>query len=379
MSTCEVSEAQPVPAREISISGDDFRGIGLSTADVDDDGSPEVITASESVQILEWSDDARALEVVASIPFIGAPHLQFSLADVVRVGDGDGRSEIIVVGNSGRVSVYRHSIRDSGTQHHYPVVWQSPVLLDDGVEDPAPDQPAHSLTQGLDLADLDADGDLEILVGTMELGTHPAIEPSRLGRVIGFDDTPDGSFEPFGESGWISRSGIPGIRLGQLFSSADVEAVFNGTWVLTVPSSGEFTVLQVLPERAHVGLIAGWGALRSPTTGMRIVPTSSSLPARIETEGLLEFSIEIASELGDLGPLRVSITSGSPEIKIESETVAFQSFVHEDVAFAVNIERPPRPADVTLDGTELFFVPLRVLLEGSGFRQEWILTLTLAF
>lgn len=73
---------------------------------------------------------------------------------------------------------------------------------------------------------------------------------------------------------------------------------------------------------------------------MRVVPTSSSLPARIETEGLFEFSIEIVSEFGDLGPLRVSITSGSPEIKIESGTVAFESFVHEDVAFAVNRRKP---------------------------------------
>ena len=100
----------------------------LECGDVDNDGKMELIKGPHTVVILKRGAAGR-WDIAAELPSIG------NTQDVVRVADvdGDGKNEILATGNGGVLTVYKHREATAKWRESYPVMWQSPLLLSEGM------------------------------------------------------------------------------------------------------------------------------------------------------------------------------------------------------------------------------------------------------
>lgn len=303
-------------------------GVGtyvLGCEDVDADGRKELITAGETIQILT-PKDRTGWQTAAELPVMGyirpGQTGLGNVVDVVRVADvnADGVPEILTGGNSGRLTIFRHARLTNGSDS-YPVIWKSPVLHGSGLS---------AFTQGLAAGDVDNDGAVEILVGTVAGQIH----------VFKFDGQQD--FRTAWTSGPVQAAAIPAFALGDLKADGRTEFVYNGRDVYEYDPptkgyrvSGRVGSRQSEDVRGNA-VVGQLPSLREPAAALRVVPVGWSLPLSSAAQPELQFgetatvsislrsiwaavrdvTLEMSSDIPGLivknGPVRISaIPSGS--------------------------------------------------------------------
>lgn len=139
----EVAVWKPTPQGLVSVWKQTFPGYGYALAleDVDNDGQKEIITSADTISILKRRPGPK-WESVAELVNIGSASSVIRVADV----DQDRKNELIVGGNSGKITVYKY--RRQGQRDFYPVLWQSRYLLAEGMG-PTQQSPPMSATNAL--------------------------------------------------------------------------------------------------------------------------------------------------------------------------------------------------------------------------------------
>jgi len=266
----------------------DFAGPGWTVlfADVDNDGEGELITASDTIVILE-STGLFEWEVAAELPNVGRVG-GGAVIDVVRVADvdGDGLNEIIASGNSGAVTVYKHTYNESTKRSTYPVVWQSRPLVSAELG-PMPDRgdgprPPWAYTQGLGVGDVDGDGAIEIVVATAQFGQRPGAEPGKNGQIHVFEHTATRWFERRWLSDWTTLANIPGIAIGDVDGDGNVGWVYNGTEIYDFdPATGDFVLEGEFPGQALNAIVSEPFEFNEPRDAVRLLPVKWDAPSAV--------------------------------------------------------------------------------------------------
>ena len=173
----------------------------------------------------------------------------------------------------------------------------------------------------LGVADVDCDGDLEVLVGTMEFGTHP--DGLRgIGRLLSFGSREDGSFENTWTSEWTESASIPAIFPFDMNQDGCDDFLYNGEDVYAHSGDGQgFEVIRSFEGHATELAQGHFGGLRVPSDAVRIVPmelnTQRSLRPGMDVEG----TIQLKNLWAGANNVRVSLGSSHPAISVLSEEV----------------------------------------------------------
>jgi hypothetical protein len=298
----------------------------LLAEDVDNDGQKELVSADNAVLIFERDSDGPGWNLAAELPNMGLPGASSAMIDVVRVADvdSDGRNEIMVTGNSGRLTIFKHlaGYPERGVKARYPVFWQSPPLASQEMQPREPGSPRFALTQGLGVADVDCDGDQEILVGTLEAGVHPELGAGNLGRVLQFEFNGEGGFENTWTSEWMGSHGIPGIQAADLDGNGCAEWIDDGHEIYAhVPSSGGYALRQPFEEGARekptAQIVFGrFGRLGEPTWGVRLVPVSLNPPHEVAFGTSIDLSLTLRNFGSRADGVTVTLRSEDPAITV---------------------------------------------------------------
>jgi len=190
----------------------------LELADLDLDGTPEVLTGGGDIHVFHITESGQVV-LWGIVPFAGTP-------DVIRVGDVDGDQlpEIVVSGNNQRVTVYDVRKARFDDSRVFPVAWVSDDL--------------GGFTQGLALADLNAQPPMEIITATTPTPGQRAEHGKLYIFEIDKDITPWQYEYRSSQLNYLTRltascprASIPGIAVGDLTGNGSSEIVVNGVVV----------------------------------------------------------------------------------------------------------------------------------------------------
>lgn len=358
----------------------------LEWADADNDGQNEILTGTDTITILkrtplgEWN-------VAAELPNIGHPETpgdKFSgtVVDVVRVGDvdGDGKNEVVATGNSGVVTVYKHRVQRVSRREHYPVLWQSPRLVSEGLASASPGRMAGVYTQGLAVGDVDGDGGAaEILVATLEAGIRQGESKSTTGgRIHLFKYDGQRGFSRTWKSGWTSPASIPAMQVADLDGDGRKEFLYNGADVYWRDrESNGFAARPLCSDcgtsyrRVVVGHLP---ELREPTTAVRIVPVRWSLPqGELQRGRQVSVAITLRSVWAEARDVVVTVAAADSSLKVAPQTVRVSAIPPGGTATLPPVAIEAGDASPDEDG-EAFGDLLLDITAAGGYRQSMRLT-----
>lgn len=282
--------------------------------DVDNDGEKELITAYDTITILK----KRTLYdwyVAADLPNIG------TVIDVVRIGDvdGDGKNEIMATGNSGALTVYKYQKDVETGNESYPVMWQSPPLLNEDLK-PSKYRKPRVFTQGLGIGDIDNDGQIEILVGTTEDGIFPDGERRAGGKIHVFKYKEDRTFLTQWISDWTTDAVIPAIAVGDVDGDQKNEFVYLGQEVYKYNDQhSQYEKIAELDPTAFNAVIGQLPNLKEPMTSLRIIPIRLDLKMLSPKPGqTYEGSLSILNVWAEANNVSFSLRTDSDYLKIEN-------------------------------------------------------------
>jgi len=303
----------------------------LIAGDPDEDEETEIVSASSVVSMLHWDPETGITEETV-IPNVA------SLIDVVRIADADndGHDELVVVGNSGRVTVYKPTRPSHLDQALYPVLFQS--------------APLPSYTQGLAVADIDGDDDNEVLVGvSVRPGlTHPSIVVFE--NTIQPENERDALRSDFEQvfDMTLDSSRIPGFRVGDTDNDGQNEVVYNSKYVLEFSRDADnrlqANIDQTLVDSRAYGAAIGSFAPAADDTPHGTRLTSSPLHIDAETTDELSLSslapghthnlwVDVTSDWGNAEDVRVRLDAAeNSPVDIENPEVSLGEIRSGEVA-----------------------------------------------
>lgn len=323
--------------------------------DLDSDGEKELLSAgvvTSNVSYLNaWLKDGSV--------FGNSPYISFfdSLAAPVALGDvdGDGEDEIVTLGYRGRLSVY-----DSLDAPNPPQRVGFPFTLD-----------GRSFAAPM-LADLDSDGDLEILAAD-ELGKVYAVNVTTdsavllAGYPVDLGEEVRSGFALYDESGDFAvlttsgklyllnaqgeiKSGFP-LELGKGSGQCDVPPVVAD---LDGDGEREIAVFVYEYERYRYAAVSGEGEVKYRSS--RTFPSTMTAPALadINSDGLAEILFGAGNGLWALSA-NGSACSGYPVVFAETYKVQ-EPYVHGGYLYFITFDDPffftssPVVGDFTGDG-----------------------------
>lgn len=315
ISTWKIKGNEFVKISEIELPGS--TSWSLRSGDCDNDTTMDILTSSNFIHVLGWD------EVEGFIEKNRFPNIS-NLVDVVHIADvdGDGTNEIVASGNSGCFTVYKARKQRDG-KLSYPVVFQSERLVEGSF---------HS-TQGLEIADIDGDGDNEVLVGVTSRPNqkndnifvyeytggevHPGLTYMKLSKTFSMP---------------LESSGIPGFYIGDADNDGQNEVIYNGKYVLKFVRDSEnrlqCSTLATFGDRgttALVGVFEPEGQEDSPAS--RIVPHDLYMDLKsgdtIESGKTYKFWVKVNSPWTEAQNVRVELESLTENIKVENGRVLF--------------------------------------------------------
>jgi hypothetical protein len=289
--------------------------------DVDNDGKKEIITAYDTITILkkktlsDWS-------IAADLPNLGYPYGEFTVIDVVRVGDvdGDGKNEILATGNSGALTVYKYRKQRETGNDTYPVIWQSPPLLSKSAEPLEKEPIPRAFTQGLGIGDVDNDGKNEILVGTMDLGNFSDRKSNSGGKIHIFNYKGNREFQKQWISDWTSSSTIPAITIGDVDGDQINEFIYNGQEVYKYSDQdSQYLKIAELDSNARFAVLGQLPNLQEPITSLRIIPLKWDLLRQdLKPDQTYKTSLSIKNVWAEAKNVSFNLKTDSDYLKIEN-------------------------------------------------------------
>lgn len=331
----------------------------LLFADADNDGSNELITASDSIYIWK-STDRKNWDITAKLPIIGGQ------IDVVRIIDidGDGKNEILATGSSHALSIFKHR-KDRITQKDsYPILWQTPNLLSDELK-----SDGLCNTQGLAVMDINGNGIPEILVGTTEYGEFEDGSRTNYNRggIIHIYEYENNILKEIWTSDWTYRASIPAFVCGDLDNDGGTEFMYNARDIYEFDiDTHQYRKKGVLPSRNTSQAIMGsFGLLNEPVESLRIVPIKWNLPIEMTFKTTWETPLMIRTVWAAAKNVTVRLHTDESYIKIEN---GFQKLGNmksgeslDSLPFVIKIGTPDEE-DITKADEEM----------GMIFSQFWI-------
>ncbi|MGE5357965.1 MAG: FG-GAP-like repeat-containing protein [Bacteroidales bacterium] len=249
-------------------------GGSVAVGDVDNDKQSEILSGgSDGITILKRRN-GETWEPIGTVPVMGG-------AGAIVVGDvdKDNKNEIVCAnaGVGGKVAVYKH--RKSGDRGTWPVMWQSRSLMTEGLT--SGKTRAYSIVPDVAAADVDGDGQKEILAASLEYGKLGDQELTSSGRmhVFKFDGQNDFNVE------WVSdrargvwAAGV--LAAGDLDGDGASEIAYYGRTIFKRATGGAkgFTATATQCSDCTVVGIGDLGELREPSPATRVVPVAWTVP-----------------------------------------------------------------------------------------------------
>jgi hypothetical protein len=281
----------------------------LAVGDADNDGAPEIL-AGATVCVFKRRADTT-WEQAAVLPNLG------NLVDDARVADvdGDGKNEVVLGGNGGKVTVHRY--RKYGERlDGYPVVWQSRSLLPEGMKGITQSARANSYVAGVEVADVDADGKPEILAATSNsgiVGDRKILGGGRL-HVFQLDGASD--FKQVWASDFTKRASVHTLHAGDIDGDGAAEIVFNGS-VFEREANGEgYRLSSSLGDGWTAAAVGKLGELREPAAALRLVPLYWTAGREMGEGEIQDVRFTLFAPWAGAKDVTVTVTSANDRISV---------------------------------------------------------------
>ncbi|MFC2160964.1 FG-GAP repeat domain-containing protein [Acidobacteriota bacterium] len=289
----------------------------LRSGDCDNDTTMDILTSSNLIHVLGW-DEAEVFFEKTSFPNIS------NLVDVVHIADvdGDGTNEIVASGNSGCFTVYKARKQRDG-KFTYPVVYQSEQLVEE----------RGHFTQGLEIADIDGDGDKEVLVGVTSRPNEKS-DNIFVYEYAGGEVTPGVTYMKLDKtfSMPLEGSDIPGFYIGDADNDGLNEVIYNGKYVLKfsrdTENNLECTILATLGDMRTSALVGPFEPKGQENIhASRIVPQYLYMDLKsgdtIESGKTYKFWIKLNSPWSEAQNVRISLESLTDKINVKNREIVF--------------------------------------------------------
>ncbi|MEW5981858.1 MAG: FG-GAP-like repeat-containing protein [Acidobacteriota bacterium] len=300
---------------KIQLSGS---GTAVAVGDVDNDRKADLVSAGATISVLK-GQNGSAWVATAELSTVNAS------VSLVRIGDvdGDGRNEIVAGGTGGKVTVYQH--RKLADRVDYPVLWQSPYLMTDGLRASNSGAGPMAVTQAFAIGDVTGNGRPDIVVGVFEMGRIDEREAGARLHVFSFDGRRD--FVATWESDVLQTRTIGSVAIGDVDGDGANEFVVNGTDVYRRDEAARsFASVPTGCAACSDGVVGRFAALGEPAAATRVIPLYWDLQGRqLPEEEKADVSLSLFNPWAEARDVTVTVTSANPRIEVANGVIRVPS------------------------------------------------------